>query len=33
VTYFTFQGELGFNIAPPPAPTLDFLPVTVTAGP
>lgn len=31
VTYFTFESGIGFNIAPPPVPTLDFLPVT--AGP
>jgi len=28
VTYFTFKGELGFNVAPPPTPDLDFLPPT-----
>jgi murein DD-endopeptidase MepM/ murein hydrolase activator NlpD len=33
VTYFTFQGDLGFNVAPPPMPTLDFLPPPATAAP
>jgi len=26
VTYFTFQGDNGFNTLRPPAPTLDFVP-------
>jgi hypothetical protein len=26
VTYFTFRGTLGFTVAPPPTPSLDFLP-------
>lgn len=26
VTYFTFRGTLGFTIAPPPTPSLNFLP-------
>jgi len=26
VTYFTFRGPLGFNVAPPPMPKLDGLP-------
>ena len=26
VTYFTFRGTLGFTVAPPPTPGLDFLP-------
>lgn len=31
VTYFTFRGTHGFNVAPPPTPKLDFLPTfTVT---
>lgn len=30
VTYFTFDGEDGFQSAPPPVPTLDFLPTTAT---
>ena len=33
VTYFTFDGEDGFETAPPPVPTLDFLPITPTATP
>ena len=33
VTYFTFTDENGFEIVPPPVPTLDFLPVTPTANP
>jgi hypothetical protein len=30
VTYFTFNAKKGFDSAPPPAPTLDFLPKTAT---
>ncbi len=30
VTYFTYTGDKGFNVGPPAAPTLDFLPVTAT---
>jgi murein DD-endopeptidase MepM/ murein hydrolase activator NlpD len=30
VTYFTFSGEDGFQVIPPPVPTLDFLPGTAT---
>ena len=26
ITYFIFRGTLGFNVAPPPTPKLDFLP-------
>jgi hypothetical protein len=26
VTYFTFRGEDGFALSPPPTPSLDFLP-------
>jgi len=33
VTYFTFTDKNGFKIAPPPVPTLDFLPRTATATP
>jgi murein DD-endopeptidase MepM/ murein hydrolase activator NlpD len=33
VTYFTFNVEDGFEVAPPPVPTLDFLPGTETAVP
>jgi murein DD-endopeptidase MepM/ murein hydrolase activator NlpD len=33
VSYFTFTDEEGFKIAPPPVPTLDFLPETATAVP
>jgi hypothetical protein len=33
VTYFTFQGDEGFQVIPPPVPTLDFLPGTATAVP
>lgn len=33
VTYFTFSSEDGFEVAPPPVPTLDFLPITPTATP
>lgn len=33
ITYFTFDGEDGFEVAPPPVPTLDFLAVTETAVP
>ncbi len=30
VTYFTFTDEDGFQVKPPPVPTLDFLPITPT---
>ena len=30
VSYFTFSGEDGFKVIPPPVPTLDFLPGTAT---
>ncbi|MCC6299495.1 MAG: M23 family metallopeptidase [Anaerolineales bacterium] len=33
VTYFTFTDKDGFQIVPPPEPTLDFLPVTATVMP
>jgi murein DD-endopeptidase MepM/ murein hydrolase activator NlpD len=33
VTYFTFTDEDGFQVLPPPVPTLDFLPGTATAVP
>jgi murein DD-endopeptidase MepM/ murein hydrolase activator NlpD len=33
VTYFTFRGTLGFTIAPPPTPSLDFLPTTTPPSP
>ena len=33
VTYFTFDGKDGFQVATPPVPTLDFLPRTATATP
>jgi murein DD-endopeptidase MepM/ murein hydrolase activator NlpD len=33
VTYFTFTDEDGFEVIPPPLPTLDFLPGTATALP
>jgi murein DD-endopeptidase MepM/ murein hydrolase activator NlpD len=33
VTYFTYRGDHGFSIGPPPAPELDFLPVTPTPTP
>ncbi|MCC6501384.1 MAG: M23 family metallopeptidase [Anaerolineales bacterium] len=33
VTYFTFTDQEGFQLVPPPAPTLDFLPGTATAEP
>jgi murein DD-endopeptidase MepM/ murein hydrolase activator NlpD len=33
VTYFTFTDEEGFQVVPPPMPTLDFLPGTATAVP
>jgi len=33
VTYFTFTDEDGFQVAPPPVPTLDFLPATATVEP
>ncbi|HEY3473797.1 MAG TPA: M23 family metallopeptidase [Anaerolineales bacterium] len=33
VTYFTFHGDEGFQVIPPPVPTLDFLPGTATAVP
>lgn len=30
VSFFTFRGEDGFQVIPPPVPTLDFLPGTAT---
>ena len=33
VTYFTFTDEDGFQVHPPPVPTLDFLPATATVAP
>jgi murein DD-endopeptidase MepM/ murein hydrolase activator NlpD len=33
VTYFTFNPEDGFEVTPPPVPTLDFLPITPTTTP
>lgn len=33
ITYFTFTDEDGFQVLPPPVPTLDFLPGTATAVP
>lgn len=33
ITYFTFTDEDGFQVAPPPVPTLDFLPGTATVAP
>ncbi len=33
VSYFTFEGENGFNTVRPPAPTLEFLPETLPATP
>ncbi len=33
ITYFTFTDEDGFQVIPPPVPTLDFLPGTATAAP
>ncbi len=33
ITYFTFNIEDGFQVLPPPVPTLDFLPGTETAVP
>ncbi len=33
VTYFTFHGAHGFNVAPPPVPTLSFLPGEATGTP
>ena len=33
VTYFTFNIEEGFQVMPPPVPTLDFLPGTATSVP
>ena len=33
VTYFTFTDKGGFQVKPPPLPTLDFLPTTATATP
>jgi murein DD-endopeptidase MepM/ murein hydrolase activator NlpD len=33
VTYFTFTDEDGFEVLPPPVPTLDFLPGTATVVP
>jgi len=33
VTYFTFRGTLGFTVAPPPTPSLDFLPTMTPYAP
>ena len=33
ITYFTFTDEDGFQVVPPPMPTLDFLPGTATVVP
>ena len=33
ITYFTFTDEDGFQVVPPPIPTLDFLPGTTTSVP
>ena len=33
ISYFTFNPEDGFQVIPPPVPTLDFLPGTATAVP
>jgi murein DD-endopeptidase MepM/ murein hydrolase activator NlpD len=33
VTYFTFHAKDGFQVSPPPVPTLDFLPATATGTP
>jgi murein DD-endopeptidase MepM/ murein hydrolase activator NlpD len=33
VTYFTFNALTGFQLVPPPTPSLDFLPITPTATP
>jgi murein DD-endopeptidase MepM/ murein hydrolase activator NlpD len=33
ITYFTFTDEGGFQVLPPPVPTLDFLPGTATVVP
>jgi hypothetical protein len=33
ITYFTFNTEDGFEVLPPPVPTLDFLPGTATTAP
>jgi len=33
VTYFTFTDERGFEVLPPPVPTLDFMPGTATIVP
>src|SRR6266498_3131958 len=33
VTYFTFTDKNGFQVVPPPVPTLDFLPGTATVTP
>ncbi|MCI0552422.1 MAG: M23 family metallopeptidase [Anaerolineae bacterium] len=33
ITYFTFTHEHGFQVVPPPIPTLDFLPGTATVAP
>ena len=33
ITYFTFTDKDGFQVLPPPVPTLDFLPGTATAEP
>ena len=30
---FTFQGERGFTVGPPPMPTLDFRPPTLSGTP
>ncbi len=30
VTYFTFRGTEGFNVAPPPAPIVDFMPTAAS---
>ena len=33
VSYFTYKNKEGFTIAPPPAPTLDFVPAALPATP
>ena len=33
VTYFTFRGTLGFTVAPPPTPSLEFLPTATLTSP
>jgi hypothetical protein len=33
VSYFTYQDKVGFNVAHPPAPTLEFLPENLPATP